>query len=302
MKRERPGSRRTERLWAFPRARSCAVWGVINVTPDSFSDGGLYFEAEAAIAHGRRLLEEGADVLDVGGESSRPAGRTYGHGFESISETEEIDRVVPVVERLAGEFKARVSVDTVKPAVAAAALEAGARIVNDVRCAESAELAEAAVRAGAEYVVMHSRGLGQVQSPHIDYEDLVPDVLDELVQAARRVEAAGVPRERVWIDPGIGFAKTPEQSAKLLGSLGSFAHTGYRVLVGPSRKSFISRLAPDFGGTFPNSDQRLGGSAAAVAISVLSGVDAIRVHDVQVMRQAVRLTEAVRHASAEVAP
>lgn len=302
MTRERPGSRTTQRLWAPPRVRSCAVWGVINVTPDSFSDGGRFFEAEAAIAHGRRLLEEGADVLDVGGESSRPAGRTYGRGFESISEAEEIDRVVPVVERLAGEFKARVSIDTVKPAVAQAALEAGAQVVNDVRCAESAELAQAAARAGAEYVVMHSRGRGEVKSPHIDYEDLVLDVLDELVRAAGRVEAAGVPRESVWIDPGVGFAKTPEQSARLLGSLGSFAQTGYRVLVGPSRKSLISRLAPDFDGTSPNPDQRLGGSAAAAAICVLGGADAIRVHDVRVMRQAVRLTEAVLHTSAEAAP
>jgi len=270
------------------------LWGVINVTPDSFSDGGRYLDPSAAVDHGRRLLEEGADVLDVGGESSRPAGRTYGEGFDHVPAAEEIARVVPVIELLAGELAARVSIDTVKPEVAAAALAAGASIVNDVRCAEDLRLAEAAAAAGANYVIMHNRGRGEVRSPNTDYGDIVQDVIDELLQAAERVERAGVPRAAVWLDPGLGFAKTGRQSAALLSSLGRFRKTGYRVLVGPSRKSFIAELAPSRSGELPSADDRLGGTAAAVAICVAAGVDAVRVHDVHIMSQLVRVAEALR--------
>jgi dihydropteroate synthase len=261
------------------------LWGVLNVTPDSFSDGGRYLDPRSAIEHGHRLFEEGADVLDVGGESSRPAGKTYGEGFAHVSAAEEIERVVPVVQALVGELGARVSIDTTKPGVAVAALEAGATIVNDVRCAEDPGLAEAAAAAGADYVIMHNRGRGEVRSPNTDYQTLVSDVIAELLSAAERVERAGVPRASVWLDPGLGFAKTAQQSAELLSSLGRFRKTGYRVLVGPSRKSFIAELAPDPSGARPPADARLGGTAAAVAMCVAAGVDAVRVHDVAVMRQ-----------------
>ncbi|MGB8224561.1 MAG: dihydropteroate synthase [Polyangiales bacterium] len=273
------------------------LWGVINVTPDSFSDGGRYLQLGAAIDHGRRLLCQGADVLDIGGESSRPAGRTYGQGFAGVPAKEEIERVVPVIEALAGELRARVSVDTVKPEVAAAALAAGASIVNDVRCAQDPRLAEAAAAAGADYVIMHNRGRGEVCPPQTDYRDVVQEVLDELLAAAERVERAGVARRSVWIDPGLGFAKTARQSAELLSSLGRFRKTGYRVLVGPSRKSFIAELAPNRSGDAPSANDRLGGTAAAVAICVAAGVDAVRVHDVQVMSQLVRVAEALGMAS-----
>jgi dihydropteroate synthase len=273
------------------------LWGVINVTPDSFSDGGRYLDPGAAVDHGRVLLGQGAAVLDVGGESSRPAGHTYGDGFELVSAGEEIARVVPVIEVLAGELRARVSIDTVKPEVAVAALAAGASIVNDVRCAEDSGLAEAAAAAGADYVVMHNRGRGEVRSPHTDYDDVVEDVLDELLRAAERVERAGVPRAAVWLDPGLGFAKTALQSVALLSSLGRFRKTGYRVLVGPSRKSFIAELAPNRGGELPAADDRLGGTAAAVAICAAAGVDAVRVHDVHVMSQLVRFGQALRDSS-----
>jgi dihydropteroate synthase len=204
---------------------------------------------------------------------------------------------VPVIEVLAGELRARVSIDTVKPEVAAAALAAGASIVNDVRCAEDPGLAEAAAAADADYVIMHNRGRGAVRSPHTDYEDVVRDVLDELLRAAERVERAGVSRAAVWLDPGLGFAKTALQSATLLSSLGRFRKTGYRVLVGPSRKSFIAELAPNRGGELPTTDDRLGGTAAAVAVCAAAGVDAVRVHDVHVMSQLVRFAEALRESS-----
>jgi dihydropteroate synthase len=272
------------------------LWGVLNVTPDSFSDGGKYLERAAAVDHGRRLLQEGADVLDIGGESSRPAGRTYGEGFEQVPAAEEIRRVVPVVQVLAGRLGARVSIDTVKPEVAAAALAAGASVVNDVRCAEDPALAEAAAAKSADYVIMHNRGRGEVQSPNTDYGDVVEDVLTELLAAAERVERAGVPRSSVWLDPGLGFAKTAAQSAVLLSSLGRFRKTGYRVLVGPSRKSFIAELAPNPGGEPPPADERLGGTAAAVAICAAARVDAVRVHDVFAMRQLIRVAQALHEA------
>lgn len=269
------------------------LWGVLNVTPDSFSDGGRYLENQAAIAHGRQLLEDGAQVVDVGGESSRPAGRTYGAGFTAVPAAQELSRVIPVIEALAGELGARVSIDTVKPEVAAAALAAGARIVNDVRCAEDPRLARVAAAAGAEYVIMHNRGMGEVRSPNTDYQDLQAEVLAELLVAALRVEQAGVPKSAIWLDPGLGFAKTARQSAELLSSLGAFTKSGYRVLVGPSRKSFIAELAPDPGGARPSAHDRIGGTAAAVAMCVAAGVDAIRVHDLRVMRQAVGVAQAL---------
>ena len=268
------------------------LWGVLNVTPDSFSDGGQYLDPAAAIAHGRRLLGEGAHVLDIGGESSRPAGRTYGDGFEPVSVEEEARRVLPVIEALRAEG-ARISIDTVKVEVAEAALVAGASIVNDVRCAEDPALAAAAAKAGADYVIMHNRGRGEVRSPNTDYGDLIADVVRELCAAAERVERAGVPRASVWLDPGLGFAKTAAQSAELLSSLGRFRKTGYRVLVGPSRKSFIAELAPNPGGERPSAEDRLGGTAAAVAVCAAAGVDAIRVHDVHVMRQVVAVANAL---------
>ena len=276
------------------------LWGVLNVTPDSFSDGGRYLEPGAAVEHGRRLLQEGADVLDIGGESSRPAGQTYGDGFDPVPAAEELRRVVPVIEVLAGRLGARVSIDTVKPEVATAALAAGASVVNDVRCAEDPALAEAAAATGADYVIMHNRGRGELRSPNTDYGDVVEDVLAELLAAAERVERAGVPRASVWLDPGLGFAKTAAQSAVLLSSLGRFRKTGYRVLVGPSRKSFIAELAPNPGGEPPTADNRLGGTAAAVAICVTAGVDAVRVHDVFVMRQLIRVTRALHDAGGGV--
>jgi dihydropteroate synthase len=270
------------------------LWGVLNVTPDSFSDGGLYLDAEAAVAQGRLLLRQGADVLDVGGESSRPAGQTYGEGFAHVAAKEEIARVVPVIEALAREPGARISIDTVKPEVAEAALRAGARFVNDVRCAEDPGLAEAAAAAGADYVIMHNRGRGEVRPPNTDYGDLAGEVLAELLRAAERVEGAGVPKRSVWLDPGLGFAKTAEQSASLLSSLGRFRKSGYRVLVGPSRKSFIAELAPDASGERPPADARLGGTAAAVLACADAGVDAVRVHDVHAIRQLIRMHEALR--------
>ncbi|MCC6624499.1 MAG: dihydropteroate synthase [Deltaproteobacteria bacterium] len=272
----------------------CAIWGILNVTPDSFSDGGLYDTTERAIARGRALVDEGADVVDVGGESSRPAGTTYGTGFARVPEDDEIRRVVPVIEHLVGSLGARVSVDTVKPEVARRALSAGAHIVNDVSCGRSRELLEVVARAEAEVVLMHTRGQGEVAPPNTTYGDVVAEVTRELLEAAERAVDAGVARARVWLDPGLGFAKTAEQSALLLAHVDRLVATGYPILVGPSRKSFLGALAPLPDGRPPGPAEREGGTAAAVVAAVWAGARAVRVHDVVSMRQAVRVAEALQ--------
>ncbi|MFW5920714.1 MAG: dihydropteroate synthase [Polyangiales bacterium] len=266
---------------------------MLNVTPDSFSDGGRFDDPEAALSHARRMIAEGADVIDVGGESSRPAGKTYGQGAAHVEAEQERARVVPVVERVAGGLGARVSIDTVKASVARAALAAGATIVNDVSCGRSEELLAAAAEGGADLVLMHNRGRGEVDENNTRYRDIVADVVGELREAVARAEAMGVERERVWVDPGIGFAKTSAQSATLLARTAELVATGHRVLVGPSRKSFIAELAPGPDGARPAPDERAGGTAAAIAVAVMGGAHAVRVHDVAVMRQAALVARAL---------
>lgn len=275
-----------------PKENGCEVWGVLNVTPDSFSDGGRFLALGPAIEHARRMLAEGADVLDVGGESSRPAGRTYGDGAAAVSTEEELGRVIPVVTHLVNELRARVSVDTVKPEVARVALGAGAHVINDVSCGGDRRLLEIVADHGAEVVLMHNRARGEVSVANTAYRDVVADVIEELNAAADRAQSAGVEPHRIWIDPGIGFAKTAAQSIELIARTADLCSTGYRVLVGPSRKSFIAQLAPDHGGQAPRPDERAGGTAASLTCAVLGGAQAVRVHDVRSMRQAVVVAQA----------
>lgn len=276
-------------------AGAVTVWGVLNVTPDSFSDGGRFLGLDGALLHARAMRYEGADVIDVGGESSRPQGATYGAGAPVVDAAEECRRVLPVIEALVADG-ATVSVDTVKPEVARRALAAGARIVNDVSGGRSDALLEVVAAADAELVLMHTRGKGEVASPHTTYGDLVGEVVGELLVAVARAERAGVPRERLWIDPGLGFAKTAAQSAALLARTDALVATGLRVLVGPSRKSFVAELARLPDGTRPATSDRLGGSLAAVTVAVLGGAHAVRVHDVAPSRQAALVAVALREA------
>ena len=275
----------------FTTLPSCDLWGVLNVTPDSFSDGGRWIDPVSAVARGHAMVDEGADVIDVGGESSRPAGSVYGVGFSSVPEEEEAARVCPVIKQLAREIQIPISIDTVKAYVARKAVEAGASIVNDVSGGCSRELLRVVAGAGVELVLMHNRGDGSNTGLHIEYNDVVKDVRAELMQAVERAIDAGVVEDRIWLDPGIGFAKTALQSVTLLASIDALVDTGFRVLVGPSRKSFIAALSSR-GGVAPGADARLGGSAAAVALAVLRGAHAVRVHDVADMYQAVRVAEA----------
>lgn len=273
-------------------SQRCQIWAVLNVTPDSFSDGGEAVTLEAALAKARRLLVDGADIIDVGGASSRPPGKTYGAGAAEVSVAEELRRVVPVVRALR-ELGARVSVDTTRAEVARAALEAGAAIINDVSNGKSEPLLEAVAAASAELVLMHNRGDGACSGENVAYDSIVDDVLAELSAAAVRASCAGIPFKKIWLDPGIGFAKTSDQSVAVLAATPRLVKLGYPVLVGPSRKSFISAVERAGGGLESTPAERLGGTAAAVTTAVLAGARGVRVHDVREMRQAVLLTEAV---------
>ena len=262
------------------------IMGVLNVTVDSFSDGGTFLNPKQAMERALQMVEEGADIVDIGGESSRP-------GSDPVPVEEELGRVVPVVEALSRQTDAVISVDTVKPQVAKAALDAGASMVNDVsNLRDGDETARIAARHGACLVLMHSRGTPRTMREMTEYTDVVAEVCASLEAAANRAIAAGMDRSRIWLDPGIGFAKTAAQSMTLLARIDSLVALGYPVLVGPSRKSFIGELdgAPVH--------RRLGGTAAAVTAAVMLGARAIRVHDVQEMRQAALLARAVAAARA----
>ena len=272
----------------------CAIWGVLNATPDSFSDGGEFMLPAVALRHAARLIREGADVVDVGGESSRPAGQHYGSGAASLALDVELARVIPLISAIRAELGGTVSIDTVKPQVARRAIEAGASIVNDVSCGASDGLLDVVAQAGVELVLMHTRGRGELSPANTTYANVVQDVVAELMIAVARAVSRGVQRERIWIDPGIGFAKTAAQSLTLLASTDAFVATGQRVMMGPSRKSFIATIAPDHGGGIPLPVAREGGTAAAVTLAVLGGAHAVRVHDVAPLRQAVLIAERAR--------
>jgi dihydropteroate synthase len=262
------------------------VVGVLNVTPDSFSDGGRYLDPDAAVEHALRMAAEGADVVEVGGESTRP-------GAQEVPEDEELRRVIPVLERLAARrFPIPVSVDTSRAAVARAAIAAGAALVNDVRGLADEALARVVAGAGVPVVLMHMRGTPRDMRDRAIYRDLVGEVKAELAQAVARAVRAGVREDRVVVDPGLGFAKTPEQSVEILARLPAFAGLGRPVLVGPSRKSFIGAIT----GAPP--EERLPGTLAAVAAAVLGGATFVRVHDVAAARQAARVGAALRAAGA----
>ncbi|HEY5998063.1 MAG TPA: dihydropteroate synthase, partial [bacterium] len=255
--------------------------GIVNVTPDSFSDGGAFFDAGVAVEHGLRLASEGADILDVGGESTRP-------GAAPVPVEEELRRVVPVVRGLAARCRLPISVDTTKAAVARAALEAGAAIVNDVSALRfDPELGRVAAAAGAAVVLMHMQGEPRTmqQAPH--YDDLLGEVRAGLAAALARAEAAGVDPARTLVDPGIGFGKTLEHNLELLRRLGELAGLGRPLLVGPSRKAFIGKIT----GLPPG--ERVEGTIAACCLAAANGAHVVRVHDVAAARRALAVADAV---------
>ncbi|HXY54600.1 MAG TPA: dihydropteroate synthase [Nitrospirota bacterium] len=258
------------------------VMGILNVTPDSFSDGGLYANEERAFAHAREMATAGADIIDIGGESTRP-------GAEPISEEEELRRIVPIIGRMATELMVPVSVDTYKSSVARRALEAGASIVNDISGLRfSPDMARIAADYGAAVVIMHIKGTPRDMQQNPVYDDVVVEVMSFLAEGIEIALKAGVEREKILIDPGIGFGKTLEHNLTLLDRLDEFRSLGRPIVLGTSRKKFIGTIIG-----IPVPDQRDDGTAATIAFGIERGASVVRVHDVARMVRVARMTDAV---------
>lgn len=269
------------RQFQFTFPRPALVMGIVNVTPDSFSDGGKFHAEDEAVSHALDLVQQGAELLDIGGESTRP-------GAEPVSEAEELRRVIPVIKRLARQVKLPLSIDTMKPSVARAAIAAGASIVNDVAAHRSDNVMWRVVaETGAGYVAMHMQGLPQTMQAQPTYSDVAREVSDFFHERMRRLNAAGVDADQVVFDVGIGFGKTLEHNLQLLAAMRGFTKLGRPLLLGVSRKSFIGAL------TGAGVDERLSGSLACTCLAIEAGVQIIRTHDVPETAQAVRMTEAI---------
>ena len=275
-----------ENVIEWPRGRldfsvGCVVMGVLNVTPDSFSDGGQFFDAERAVEHGLQMAADGAVIIDVGGESTRP-------GSASVSSDEQIGRVVPVIKALCKKTDVPISIDTYKVEVAKAALEAGAGMINDITALSDERMAELAAEHDVPVVLMHIQGTPATMQTEPKYEDVVSEVLEFLLGRAKRAEGFGIAKNMIFIDPGIGFGKTLEHNLLLLRDIDKFVASGYRVLIGTSRKSFIGKLT---GKEKPSN--RIFGTAATVALCAVAGVSIVRVHDVAEMVDVINVINAV---------
>lgn len=265
-------------------SRGCLVMGILNVTPDSFSDGGEFFDADKAVARGLEMVQQGASILDVGPESTRP-------GAAPVSADEQIRRAVPVIRRLRQQTAIPVSIDTRDAAVAEAALDAGASMLNDITALNDEAMAQLAARCKVPVILMHMQGTPETMQQAPKYDDVVAEVLEFLMERAKYAEALGIPKEWIIVDPGIGFGKTTEHNLCLLKRLELFADLGYRLLVGPSRKRFIGQLTGR-----DNPADRIAGTAAAVALAAIKGASIVRVHDVAEMVDVVRIIRAVQRA------
>ncbi|HUW17866.1 MAG TPA: dihydropteroate synthase [Sedimentisphaerales bacterium] len=260
----------------------CIVMGILNVTPDSFSDGGQFFDTDQAIGQGIRMASEGAAIIDVGPESTRP-------GAESVSTDDQLRRAIPVIETLAKKISVPISIDTYNFQVAKVALKAGAAMMNDITALADDRMAQLAAEQQVPVVLMHMQGTPATMQIEPRYDDVVGEVLEFLLRRARRAERFGIPKERIFIDPGVGFGKTLEHNLELLRNIDMFVETGYRVLVGTSRKSFIGRITGK-----ENPADRIFGTAATVALCVAAGVSIVRVHDVAEMADVVKVVNKLR--------
>jgi dihydropteroate synthase len=271
--------------------------GILNLTPDSFSDGGLWTDPAHAVDHGLAMLAAGADLLDLGAESTRPGGGVYGEGAATIPPAEEATRLVPVLERLRRSTAAPLCVDTRKGEVAARALDAGADLINDISALSDPILGRAVAAAGCPLVLMHSRGELATMQQDIHFADLLEEVAGELAAAVRRAVTAGISESQLLLDPGIGFGKSPEQNLALIRGLDSLLSLGRPLLVGASRKSFLAATMEQAGLPGPPPAQRLGGSLAAVAWAATLGAAVVRVHDVVETAQFLAVWNAIAQAS-----
>ncbi len=275
----------SHRLALGPETR---IMGILNVTPDSFSDGGQFLSIDRAISHGRRLIEQGADILDVGGESTRPFA-------DPVSVPEEIRRVVPVIETLAKQATVPISIDTTKSEVARAALGAGASIINDVSALRlDPKLGELAAEAGVPVILMHMKGDPKTMQVSPVYEDLIAEISLFLRDRVSYAESAGIDRARIIIDPGIGFGKTHEHNFRIIRYLSAFAQLGLPILVGSSRKAFIRKRVggPDISAQAPQVET---GTQATVAAAALYGAHLVRVHDVANTRNTLKIIDAIKN-------
>jgi len=270
-----------------------AIMGVVNVTPDSFSDGGHFFSTDTAVAQGRKLAEDGADILDIGGESTRPFS-------EPVTVEEELQRVIPVIKTLAEQISIPISIDTTKSEVAREALDAGAAIINDISALRlDPKLGKIASEYGVPIILMHMLGTPKTMQVAPEYEDLIGEIRGFLEEAVKVAQAAGIPRDRIIIDPGIGFGKTFDHNLSLLQQLGQFRDMDFPMLMGPSRKAFIRHLLKgardsDISPLLPEVEI---GTQAAVAASILNGAHIIRVHDVSNTRSTATIIDAIVNAS-----
>ena len=283
--------------------------GIVNVTPDSFSDGGRFFsggvfptgnalDPSKAVDHALRLVDEGADIVDLGAESTRPGGGVYGDGMSEVSARDELARLLPVLERLRPQTDAVISIDTRKGKVAHEVLAAGADWINDVGGLADPDLVAAVADADCPVVIMHSRGDLSSMQKDIAFDDVVSEVRSELLERVAVAEAGGIDRDRIVLDPGIGFGKTAEQNLQLLRTTDVLLATGFPILVGASRKSFLAVAADD--GSAPG--ERLGGSLAAAEWSARLGAAVLRVHDVAATVQFLRVSAAIERCASDTAP
>lgn len=257
--------------------------GILNVTPDSFHDGGRHTSLDAALRHAEKMAVEGADIIDIGGESTRP-------GSEGVSEEEELNRVVPVIKEIAKRFDIPLSIDTTKPEVARAALSEGASIVNDISGLKfGTGLAGAAAEYGAAMVLMHTSSRPRDMQQKTEYESLIDDIIASLRESVRKAVDAGVGEENIIIDPGFGFGKTAAQNLTILKELGRFLEIGRPLLIGTSQKSFVGAVTGSVSG------DRLEGTAATVAIGIINGASIVRVHDVGYMKKVALMADAVKN-------
>ena len=263
----------------------CVVMGILNVTPDSFSDGGRFFDVEKAVAGGLEMVRQGAAIVDVGPESTRP-------GAAAVPVEEQIRRAVPVIRKLRAQTDIPISIDTRNAEVAAAALDAGASMINDITALADGAMVQLAVQHKVAVVLMHMQGTPETMQDRPQYDDVVREVREYLLRRAAYIEAMGVARERIILDPGIGFGKTTAHNLLLLKHLEVFAGSSYRLLVGTSRKRFIGQITDK-----NDPAQRIFGTAATVALAAMKGASIVRVHDVGEMADVVRIVGAVQHAA-----
>ena len=262
------------------------IMGILNVTPDSFSDGGLYLNKNRAVEHALRMQDEGADIIDIGGESTRP-------GSEVVPVKEEIKRVVPVIEELAKKIKIPISIDTYKSDVAKTALEAGASIVNDISGLRfDPKMPEVVAHSKVPVVIMHIKGTPKNMQKNPTYTALIPEIMDYLRKGIEIAREAGIADDKIIIDPGIGFGKTVEHNLEIIKRLNDFSGFEKPILLGPSRKSFIGKILGDLPVT-----ERLEGTAAAIAVGIFNGANIIRVHDVKAIVRVARITDAIKRGS-----